>query len=149
MSENKTQEKPKFVTEEDMIKDMQILFDKPYLNEKDAQLAYAIGTYMQTADYYQQKELKTAGLQKKLRPLIDYIDKLKLEKIFNECNKIFLHIKTKTRESKIRNEQLRIKVEKLLLEVTEWTSSADKLSIAFFMGFDAYGRLLRQKYYNK
>ncbi len=148
MSENETKEEPKFVTEEEMINDMQKLFEKPYLHGKDSQLAYAIGLYMQTAGFYQQKELKTAGLQKKLRPLIDYIDKFKLQKIFNECNKIFLHIKTKTRETKIRNEQLRIEVEKLLLEVTEWTSSADKLSIAFFMGYDAYGRLLRKKYYN-
>lgn len=145
MSENETKDEPKFVTEEELIEDMQAIFEKPYLHENDSQLAYAIGVYMQTADYNQQKVLKTAGLQKKLRPLIDYIDKYKLEKIFNECNKIFLHVKTKKRESRIRNEQLRIEVEKLLLETTVWQSSAEKLSIAFFMGFDAYGRLLRQK----
>jgi len=146
MEENKTTEELKFISEEEMIGDMQELFAKPYLATKDSQLAYAIGLYMQTADYNQRKELKTAGLQKKLRPLIDYIDKYKLEKIFNECNKVFLHIKTKTREPRIRNEQLRIEVEKLLLETTEWQSSAEKLSIAFFIGFDTYGRLYRQKY---
>ena len=146
MSENDTVEDSKYVTEDEMIKDMQVIFTKPYLQAKDSQIAYAIGLYMQSADYSQRKELKTAGLQKKLRPLIDYLDKSKLEKIFSECNKIFLHVKTKTREQRIRNEQLRIAVEKLLLETTEWQSGADKLSIAFFMGFDTYGRLMRQKY---
>jgi len=145
MSENETKNKPKFVTEEELIEDMRRIFEKPYLQGKDSQLAYAIGLYMQTANFNQRKVLQTASLQKKLRPLIDYIDKYKLEKIFNECNKIFLHIKTKTRESRIRNEKLRIEVEKLLLETVEFQSSSDKLSISFFMGYDAYGRIIHQK----
>lgn len=144
MSEKET--KPKYVAEEELIEDMQRIFEKPYLQEKDSQLAYTVGLYLQRADYDQRNVLRTAGLQKKLRPLIDYIDKYKLEKIFNECNKIFFHIKTKTREKRIRNEKLRIEVEKLLLETTEWLSSAEKLSISFFMGYDAYGRIYIKKY---
>lgn len=149
MTENETKKEQTFVTEEELIEDMEKIIKKPYLQEQDSQLAYAIGMYMQTADYNQKNVLKTAGLQKKLRPLIDYIDKYKLEKIFNECNKIFLHVKTKTRETRIRNEKLRIEVEKLLLELTEWKSSTEKLSIAFFMGYDAYGRVYNQKYSKK
>jgi len=144
MTENEKEKK--YVSEDELIEDMRTMFLKPYLKEMDSQLAYAVGLYLQVADYYQQDVLQTAGLQKKLRPLIDFLDQHKLEKIFNECNKVFFHIKTKTRETKIRFDKLRVEVEKLLLEVTDWSSSSEKLSICFFMGYDAYGRLYRQKY---
>ncbi len=143
MSENETEKI--FVSEDELIEEMKKMFLKPYLKESDARLACVIGLYLQAADYEQQRVLKTKGLQKKLRPLIDYMDKQKLERIFSECHKVFFHIKTKTGESRVRYEKVRTEAEKLLLEITDFTSSSEKLLISFFMGFGIFGKIFRQK----
>ncbi|MHA1308430.1 MAG: hypothetical protein ACTSO7_14755 [Candidatus Heimdallarchaeota archaeon] len=146
MENEKEQKTKKFVTDEELIQDMERLFLKKYLSNSDCQTAYTVGLYYQCADYNQQDILNTAALQKKLRPLIDNIDQAKIEKIFTECNKIFLHVKTKTRENGLRHSKLRGKVEERLLETEEWNSNSDKLTIAFFMGYDSYWRVFGEKY---
>lgn len=120
---------------EGMAKDFQRLF---FGVSTDLKAAYAVGVYLQSGMYFQRKKLRTRGLTKKLRYLLDQLDRTRVLKVFAEVNQVMLAVHSADENAPLSN-RLRERAE-VLLSDADWTSSPEELSLAFMMGFDLFQR---------
>lgn len=123
----------------DLIKRMDREFDSSFLSqEKDRRAAYAIGAYLNSGMYYQRTKLKTRGLLKKMRYLLDNLDRAKLLKVFAEVSQVLVAV-SYVDDSRSLGNPFRERAEALLTDA-EWNSSSEELFFAFMMGFDLFSR---------
>ena len=114
-------------------------FQRPFFGvSTDLKAAYAVGVYLQSGMYFQKKKLRTRGLTKKLRYLLDQLDRTKVLKVFAEVNQVMLAVHSADENAPMSN-RLRERAE-VLLSDADWTSSPEELSLAFMMGFDLFQR---------
>lgn len=114
-------------------------FERPFLSgASDLRAAYSVGMLLNRAMYLQRTKLKTRGLLKKTRYLLDQPDREKILKVFSEVNSVMFAVYG-TDEERSVSSRVRERAEELLA-AAEWTSSSDELILAMMMGFDLFSR---------
>lgn len=136
--------KKKEKIEDELLKTSKIEFKWFFLQKTELQASYMTGMYYQITDYLQSEIIKTKGLQKQMRYLIDNIDFDKLLKIFSACNKVLFAIQHKNREKYLRYTKIRSKTEELLAKEHDKSVESHELSVAFMMGYDAFSRTYKR-----
>ena len=127
----------------DILSGMEEDFTKPfYEGSSDLKAAYAVGVYLNSGMYYQRTRLRTRGLLKKLRYLLDQPDRAKILKIFEEVSKVMIAVSSIDEQRSMSN-RIREKAEEFLAS-SEWNSTPEELTLALMMGFDLYSRLWQE-----
>lgn len=127
------------VTTSGLLEAMDEDLNKPFFADaSDLKAAYAVGMLLNRAMYLQRTTLKTRGLVKKMRYLLDQPTREKILKIFSEVNSVMFAVYGTDQERSVFS-RLRERTEVLLADA-EWSSPPEEVILALMMGFDLFSR---------
>ena len=145
LSEKIMEDTEKKVSLQEIVDFLKKDFSKPLFEADDMKAAAGLGLYFRMTARSQEKELGTRTLIKDTRMWLREMNKDNLLRIFAECNRVQFILADKNKKSSASLSLVRRELIEPYLIADVWESPAEKLSVAFMIGYDSYSAVYRNR----